>query len=115
MKKTYKTKIILLGIIFIYPNLLLSHGGGLNKYGCHNETKTGGYHCHRAPGISPTSPTTPGINTYSPNSLQNLTSQINTKCKITIGDQYYEFKPSETNDVNINFKDSDKLVNISCK
>ena len=104
MKKTYKTKIILLGIIFIYPNLLLSHGGGLNKYGCHNETKTGGYHCHRAPGISSMPPTIP-----------SLTSQIDTKCKITIGDQYYEFKPSETKDVNINFKDSDKLVNISCK
>lgn len=24
-----------------------SHGGGLDRYGCHNETKTGGYHCHR--------------------------------------------------------------------
>ena len=29
--------------------LLWSHGGGLNKDGCHNERKTGGYHCHRSP------------------------------------------------------------------
>ncbi len=24
-----------------------AHGGGLNRAGCHNETATGGYHCHR--------------------------------------------------------------------
>ena len=23
-----------------------AHGGGLNSAGCHNETATGGYHCH---------------------------------------------------------------------
>lgn len=22
------------------------HGGGLDKYGCHNDTKRGTYHCH---------------------------------------------------------------------
>lgn len=25
----------------------LAHGGGLNADGCHNERRTGGYHCHR--------------------------------------------------------------------
>jgi len=25
------------------------HGGGLDAYGCHNNRKTGGYHCHRGP------------------------------------------------------------------
>lgn len=25
----------------------LAHGGGLNSDGCHRETATGGYHCHR--------------------------------------------------------------------
>jgi hypothetical protein len=25
-----------------------SHGGGLNAEGCHNNRKTGDYHCHRA-------------------------------------------------------------------
>ena len=24
-----------------------AHGGGLNREGCHRETATGGYHCHR--------------------------------------------------------------------
>ena len=28
--------------------VLLSHGGGLNKDGCHNDRKNGGYHCHRS-------------------------------------------------------------------
>lgn len=27
----------------------LGHSGGLNKEGCHNNRKTGDYHCHRAP------------------------------------------------------------------
>lgn len=25
----------------------LAHGGGLDRHGCHHETATGGYHCHR--------------------------------------------------------------------
>ena len=28
---------------------LMSHSGGLNKDGCHNDRKNGGYHCHRSP------------------------------------------------------------------
>ena len=35
-------------LILFLSNGLLAHGGGLNKDGCHNERKTGGYHCHRA-------------------------------------------------------------------
>lgn len=30
-----------------------AHGGGLNKDGCHNDRKAGGYHCHRGPNASP--------------------------------------------------------------
>nr|WP_232307049.1 excalibur calcium-binding domain-containing protein [Sphingomonas sp. Y57] len=26
-----------------------AHGGGLNAEGCHNDRKTGDYHCHRGP------------------------------------------------------------------
>lgn len=25
----------------------ISHGGGLDKDGCHHDHKNGGYHCHR--------------------------------------------------------------------
>ncbi|WP_346763682.1 excalibur calcium-binding domain-containing protein [Rhodobacter sp. SY28-1] len=31
------------------PTPVLAHGGGLNSDGCHNNRKTGDYHCHRAP------------------------------------------------------------------
>jgi hypothetical protein len=30
-----------------------AHGGGLNAEGCHNNRKTGDYHCHRAPASRP--------------------------------------------------------------
>ncbi len=31
----------------------VAHGGGLNQDGCHNNRKTGDYHCHRAPSVEP--------------------------------------------------------------
>jgi hypothetical protein len=31
----------------------LAHGGGLNAEGCHNNKKTGDYHCHRSPAPAP--------------------------------------------------------------
>jgi hypothetical protein len=31
----------------------LAHGGGLNAEGCHNNRKTGDYHCHRGTGSAP--------------------------------------------------------------
>jgi hypothetical protein len=43
----------------------LAHGGGLNASGCHNNRKTGDYHCHRSqggdgdPGASGPTPTSP--------------------------------------------------------
>ena len=30
----------------------LAHGGGLNAEGCHNNRKTGDYHCQRAPALA---------------------------------------------------------------
>lgn len=32
--------------------LAAAHGGGLNAEGCHNNRKTGDYHCHRAPSVA---------------------------------------------------------------
>lgn len=32
-----------------------AHGGGLNAEGCHNNRKTGDYHCHRGPKASSSS------------------------------------------------------------
>ena len=33
---------------------VFAHSGGLNASGCHNNRKTGGYHCHRAAAPAPT-------------------------------------------------------------
>lgn len=33
-----------------------AHPGGLNSEGCHNNRKTGDYHCHRSGGPAPTNP-----------------------------------------------------------
>jgi hypothetical protein len=42
----------LAGAAMLAPAPAAAHGGGLNAQGCHNERRTGGYHCHRA-GSSP--------------------------------------------------------------
>jgi hypothetical protein len=34
------------------PGLSWAHGGGLDAKGCHHDRKTGGYHCHGAPGAT---------------------------------------------------------------
>lgn len=35
------------------PTAVNAHPGGLNAEGCHNNRKTGGYHCHRGPSSMP--------------------------------------------------------------
>jgi hypothetical protein len=37
-----------------YASVSVAHGGGLNAEGCHNNRKTGGYHCHRGQSAQPT-------------------------------------------------------------
>ena len=37
-------------LVSLVPQQTLAHGGGLNRDGCHRETATGGYHCHRGGG-----------------------------------------------------------------
>ena len=34
--------------LVVFSSYTFSHGGGLNADGCHNERKTGGFHCHRS-------------------------------------------------------------------
>jgi hypothetical protein len=38
---------IALAVIVFAPTLAWAHGGGLDKYGCHNDKKAGDYHCHK--------------------------------------------------------------------
>jgi hypothetical protein len=40
---------VLVATLLATPAALLAHGGGLDRYGCHRETRTGTYHCHRGP------------------------------------------------------------------
>ena len=35
------------GLLALPLQQALAHGGGLDRHGCHRETATGGYHCHR--------------------------------------------------------------------
>ena len=37
------------GLFFCATVPAYPHGGGLDAYGCHNNRKAGGYHCHRGP------------------------------------------------------------------
>ncbi|WP_407066909.1 YHYH domain-containing protein [Hohaiivirga grylli] len=37
---------IILSLIAL-TSIAAAHPGGLNSEGCHNNRKTGGYHCHR--------------------------------------------------------------------
>lgn len=41
-------------VLILLGNEALAHGGGLDRHGCHRETATGGYHCHR--GTTPPPP-----------------------------------------------------------
>ena len=36
---------------FLLSGTAMAHGGGLNASGCHNNNRTGDYHCHRAPAV----------------------------------------------------------------
>ena len=36
-------------LIIVGSPALMAHGGGLDKYGCHNNRKVGNYHCHQGP------------------------------------------------------------------
>jgi hypothetical protein len=61
MRPRIVTAILLLCTTFAPP--AQSHPGGLNAEGCHNNRKTGDYHCHRS---SSSSTRTPPANTLMP-------------------------------------------------
>lgn len=67
-------KALLLCLLLI-PSLVFAHGGRTDKSGCHNDRKSGGYHCHNGgtPSQSPRASTN-STNTYSAKP-QSLTAQ----------------------------------------
>lgn len=54
----YLATAALTGLLLSVGAAAHAHGGGLNAEGCHNNRKTGDYHCHR--GASETAPTNSG-------------------------------------------------------
>jgi|GEM_PF-2718121 len=46
-------------LVLLAPMTAAAHPGGLNAEGCHNNRKTGDYHCHRAPTRPQASPPAP--------------------------------------------------------
>ena len=42
-------RIVPLLTLLVFSQFVSAHGGGLNAEGCHNNRKTGDYHCHRSP------------------------------------------------------------------
>jgi endonuclease YncB( thermonuclease family) len=52
----------LISICFLFLSFEAhAHGGGLNKEGCHNNRKTGDYHCHRGAKAEPKKPNKPTL------------------------------------------------------
>lgn len=47
-----------IALTLVLPGVAWPHGGGLNSEGCHNNRKTGDYHCHRSGGEARKSPGT---------------------------------------------------------
>ncbi len=85
------SSILFFSIFFSFK--VFAHSGGLNQQGCHNNKKTGGYHCHRSQNINPL--------------------PHNIECKLTIGDQYYIFNPKNT-EAKIKFEENNGEVEINC-
>jgi len=44
---------LIVSMMFVPPDDAAAHPGGLNGQGCHNNRKTGDYHCHRGGGGQP--------------------------------------------------------------
>ena len=40
---------VVFALVVVWSDIALSHGGGLDANGCHNESATGQYHCHKGP------------------------------------------------------------------
>ena len=49
---TVATSLSFCSVWYFCSQKAYSHGGGLNSQGCHNNTKTGDYHCHKNSGSS---------------------------------------------------------------
>lgn len=69
--------ITLIGLLM--STLAWSHGGRTNSSGCHNERKTGGYHCHRTPKKRTPSSTTLNTHSNTPTPQNTLARNVQQK------------------------------------
>lgn len=46
----------LLTCLLVFTGVAFAHSGGLNREGCHNDRKNGGYHCHGGGSAAPAMP-----------------------------------------------------------
>lgn len=69
-----KTLTTYISLILLSPAFAVAHGGGLDKSGCHNDRKNGGYHCHS--GGTPSQSLRTSTNSVNTNSVkpQSLTT-----------------------------------------
>lgn len=49
-------RLALLVLLLAASGVALAHPGGLNREGCHNDRKNGGYHCHGGRSAAPAVP-----------------------------------------------------------
>ena len=47
-QRTMHLRCMVMAVGLLAASQAFAHGGGLNAQGCHNNRKTGDYHCHRA-------------------------------------------------------------------
>lgn len=60
-----KTSIVIVLLCFLLSELSLAHSGRTNSSGCHNNRKTGGYHCHSSGSTSSRSTSNKSYKNYS--------------------------------------------------
>ena len=66
---------------------LHAHGGGLNSKGCHNNTKTGDYHCHRS-GENRQSKTSSNLDLSEASFNRLLANKLGGKTEVTLKYNY---------------------------
>ena len=71
-------KFIFLVTFMLLSQLAFSHSGGLNSEGCHNEKKTGSYHCHRSDSKGTTPTTRSNTSVYDRSDFSYLSYKPNT-------------------------------------
>ena len=48
IRRNMHLRCVVMAVGLLAASQAFAHGGGLNAQGCHNNRKTGDYHCHRA-------------------------------------------------------------------